>query len=167
MLPLPLIPIPLPGLIIRFTSYLFGSVMKRYYTRQKLSELVEVKVSSEPFGIAVNCSELPDASAWIEITNLSPFHVTVHEFEADFYLPERAVKFVKICNVDISPSDNERLFVQTDLTVKQIEYIKRHKGVETPLLKIKAMLSCRLSTFEINDREITTKNIEFMNCDNS
>lgn len=96
---------------------------------------------------------MPVASAWIEITNLSPFHVTVHEFEADFYLPERAVKFIKICNVDIDPSDNERLFVQTDLTVKQT--IKRHKDVETPWLKIKVMLSCRLSTFEINDREIT------------
>ncbi len=164
-----IIPIPLPGLLIRGASYLFGSVLRKYYTRQKLSELIEVKVSSEPAGITVNCSELPDASAWIIITNLSPFHVTVYEFEAELYLPERAVKFVKICNVDIGPSDNERLFVQTDLTVKQIEYIKRHKNVETLWLKVKAMLSCRLSTFEINDRNIniTQKNIEFMNCDDS
>lgn len=161
-------PIPLfPGLIIRFTSYLFGSVMRRYYTRQKLSELVEVKVSSEPSGITVNCSELPDASAWIEMTNLSPFHVTVYEFEAEFYLPERAAKFIKICNMDIGPSANERLFIQTDLTVKQLEYIKKNKGVDTPWLKIKAMLSCRLSSFEINDREIAIEDIEFMNCDDS
>ena len=161
-------PIPLfPGLMIRFTSYLFGSGMRKYYTKQKLSELVVVKVSKEPSGITVNCSELPDASAWIEITNLTPFHITIYEFEADFYLPERAAKFIKICNVDIDPSANERLFVQTDLTVKQLEYIKRHKGVETPRLKIQAMFSCKLSSFEINDREITAENIEFVNCDDS
>ncbi len=139
--------------------------MRKYYTREKLAELVQVKISSEP--ITINCLELPDASAWIEITNLTPFHITVHELEADFYLPERVVKFVKICNLDISPSKNETLFIQTDLTVKQVEYIRKHKDFKTPLLKIKAMLSCTLSTFEINDREISLKNIEFINCDDS
>jgi len=60
MLPvIPVIPIPLPGLIIRFVSYLFGSVMRKYYTREKLAELVQVKIGSEP--ITINCLELPDA----------------------------------------------------------------------------------------------------------
>lgn len=161
---LPLIPIPFPGFIIRVSSFLFSSVLRRFYTRQKLSELVDIQVCHDPSGITINCSELPDISAWIEISNSSPFHITVHEFEAGVYLTERVANLVKICNVDVAPSGTERLFVQSDLTAKQIDYIRRHKYVETPKLKVNAMFSCRLSTFEINDREITTHNLDFINC---
>lgn len=161
------IPIPFPGLIIRFSSYLFGSVISKFYTKQKLTDLVEIKVCSEPSGITVSCSELPDISVWLEITNLSPFHVIIHEVDADFYLSDRVAKFVKICNKDIGPSGEDRLFIQTDLTVKQVEYIIKHKNVDAPSLKINMMLSCRLSSFEINDRVITTNNIEYKNCDDS
>jgi|GEM_PF-4376063 len=160
-------PIMFPGLIIRGSSYVFGSALSKFYTKEKLSDLVEIKVSSEAPGITVNCSDLPDISVWLEITNSSPFNLNINEIEANFYLPDRVTSFVKTCNMDIDNKKEERLFIRTDLNEKQVTYIKKHKSVETPRLKINAMLSCRLSSFEINDREITTKNIEFIKCDDS
>ena len=158
--------IPLfPGLIIRFVSYLSRSTMRKYYTKQKLSSLVEIKVSSDHSGITVNCSELPDASALIVITNLSPFHVIVHEIEAELYLSSRVARSVRICNKDVGPSCEERLLVQTDLTVKQVDYIKRNKSADNPRLKVKMLLSCSLSLFEISDRVISAENIKFIKCD--
>jgi len=159
--------IPFPGLIIRSTSYVFGSIMKKYYTKERLSSLVKIEISSEHSGITVNCSELPDVSAWIVITNCSPFHIFIHEIEAELYLSDRVARLVSICNEDISPSAKERLFVQTDLTEKQVEYIKRKKGVETPMLKIKMLLNNRLSSFEIHGREISIDNIVYINCNDS
>lgn len=161
-MPIPFI--PFPGLIIRSTSYVFGSLMKKYYTEEKLKSLVKIEISNKHSGITVNCSELPDVSAWLEISNCSPFHIFIHEIEAELYLSDRVARLVSICNEDISPSAKERLFLQADLTQKQVEYIKRKKGVETPRLKIKMLLKNRLSSFEIHGREISTKNIVFMNC---
>lgn len=160
-------PIMFPGLMLRAASYVFGSVLGKYYSKDKLAELVEIKISSQPPGITVNCSELPDISVWLEITNLSPFDVTIHEVEAEFHLPDRAADFIKICNMDIGSKDERRLLIRTDLNVKQVIYIKKHMSVDTPVLKINAMLSCRLSSFDISDREITTQNVEFKNCDDS
>ena len=160
-------PILFPGLIIRASSYVFGSILSKYYTKQKLSDLVEIKVSSESSGIIVNCSDLSDISVWLEITNSSPFNIHIHEIEADFCFPDRVTSLVKICKMDITHKDQGRLLIRTDLNEKQVVYIKKNKKEETPRLKINAMLSCRVSSFEINDREVTTKNIEFIKCDDS
>ena len=157
-----LIPIPLPGMLIRFSSYLFTSALRKYYPTEKLAAMIEIKLSREPSGITINCAELPDIEVWISFKNNSPFHVTVHEFEAEFYLPHRVVNLLKICNRDIGPAAEERLFVQTDLTMKQLEYIKKHKNLHDPGLKINAMLSCRLSTFEIYQREAPAEQMTFI-----
>ena len=156
-----------PGLIIRASSYVFGSVLGKFYTKEKLADLVEIKVSSEPSGIIVNCSDLSDLSVWLEIVNSSPFNIHIEEIEGDFYFPDRVAGFVKICKMDIAHKEVGRLFIRTDLNEKQAAYIKKHKSDETPLLKINALLSCRISSFEIKDREITTQNIDFIECDDS
>jgi LEA14-like dessication related protein len=158
--------VPFAGTMIRVMSYLFGFIMKKYYTKQKLSSMVKVNISSEHSGITVNCAELPDARAWLQITNLSPFPITVHGIEAELYLSGRVARFVSLSNEEIEPSSEGRLFIQTDLTGRQADHVKRNKGIDNPRLNIKMFLSCRLSKFEIDAREITTKNIEFMNCNN-
>ena len=82
-------------------------------------------------------------------------YLSIHEIEAEFYLLDRITDFVKICKMEIGNKDEGRLFVRTDLNDKQVTYIKKNKNVETPKLKINAMLSCRISSFDINDREVT------------
>lgn len=158
--------IPFPGLIIRTTSYFFGSIMRKYYTKQKLVSMVEIKISSGHSGMTVNCSELPYASAWIEINNLTPFHVIVHEIDAEFYMSARVAGAVKTYEKDIGPSCEDRLFIRTDLNKNQVDYIKRHKSFNMPRLSINMKLSCKLSPFEIIDHDISIKNIEFINCNN-
>ncbi len=69
--------------------------------------------------------------------------------------------------MDIGHKKEDKLSIKTDLNDKQVTYIKKHKSVENPRLKINIMLSCSLYSFEIIDREVTTKNIEFLNCDDS
>ena len=44
--------------------------------------MIDVTIGSENDGIVVNCSELPDARAWLEITNLSPFTLKLTGIEA-------------------------------------------------------------------------------------
>jgi len=156
--------VPFAGTIIRVMSYAFGFIMKRYYTNKKLSSMVKVKISSEHSGITINCSELPDARAWLEITNLSPFPITIHGVEAELYLSGRVARFISLNNEEISPSDEGRIFIQTDLTGRQAEHVKKNKETDTPRLNIKMFLSCKLSRFEISGREIYAKNIEFINC---
>jgi len=159
--------IPFSGTIIRALSKVFGFVMKKYYTKQKLSSMVKVNIGSEHSGIIVNCSELPDARAWIDVTNLSPFPVTIHGIEAELYLSGRIARFVNLFNQEVPPSNQERVFIQTGLNGRQAEHIKNNKGIENPRINIKMFLTCDLRAFEIDDREITTKNIEFINCNDS
>lgn len=90
-----------PGLIIRASSYVFGSALSKFYTKEKLSDMLEIKVCSEPSGITVNCSDLSDISMWLEITNSSPFNISIHEIEVDFHFPDRVTSLLKVCNMDI------------------------------------------------------------------
>jgi hypothetical protein len=153
--------------MIKLANSVFASVLRRYYTEEKLSDLLEIKVSSQPSGLKVTCSELPRSSVWIDISNLSPFHVIAHELEADLYMPDRVAKFVEICDLDIKAKATERVFMETDLTVKQVEYIRKHTSCPMATLKIKALLNCRLSSLRITDRKISVKNVQFVNCGHS
>jgi hypothetical protein len=161
------IAVPMPGMIIRFSSYFFSSALRKYYTPKKLAQMVEIKLVHKPSGITINCSELPDIEVWLSFKNTSPFHITVHEFEAELYLPIRVASLLKISNRDIAPSAEEQFFVQADLTEKQLDYIKKHRGIPDPMLKINAMLACRLSSFEISQREIPAQQINYIDCNNS
>ena len=161
------IAIPMPGMIIRFSSYFFSSALRKRYTPKKLAQMVEIRLDHEPSAITINCSELPDIEVRLSFKNTSPFHVTVHEFEVELYLQNRVASLLKISNRDIAPSAEEQFFVQTDLTEKQLDYINKHTDTPDPVLKVNAMLACRLSSFEISQREIPAQHIHFIDCNKS
>jgi len=82
-------------------------------------------------------------------------------------MPERVVKFVEICDLDIKAKSTDRVFSETDLNGKQVAYIRKHMGCQTTMLKIRGLLSCRLSSLKISDREISVKDVHFVDCGHS
>lgn len=151
--------IPYSDRIIKTLSYVFGFAMKKYYTTQRLADMVKVTVPSEHSGISINCADLPYASAWLEFTNLSPFPVVIYGIEAELNLSGRVARFISFSNHEVAPSTQDRLFIQTDITEAQANHIKRCRDIERPRLVVKMWLGCRLRNFEIFGRQITTKNV--------
>ncbi len=100
--------IPYSNQIIKALSYVFGFAMKKYYTPQRLADMIKVTVPSEHTGISFNCADLPDASAWLEFTNLSPFPVTIYGIEAELNLSGRVARFISFSNREVAAEARPR-----------------------------------------------------------
>jgi len=128
--------------------------------------MVKIDISSENEGITVNCSELPEARVWLEVTNLSPFPIEIEGIEARLFWVSGVGRFISISRHSIKHAAHERVFLETDLTGKQAEHIKQTNRLDHPRLSVKFYMSCRLSCF-VKQREIQTKNYRLLNCGGS
>ncbi len=55
-------------ILVKIAPFIFRWI----YSHEKLVGLINVTISSENDGVVINCSELSNAVAWIEVTNFSP-----------------------------------------------------------------------------------------------
>jgi len=152
---------------MRFLSYVIPFILRWYYTSEKLAGMMRVTVNSEHDGLVVNCGELPDAKIWLEITNQSPFPIAIQTVSVDLIWGARVGRFISIARSEVNPYSFERLFVETTLTGEQVAYIRKNHSNNTPRLSVIIELQCRIRSFALRGREITTKNFELMNCNAS
>jgi len=148
--------------ILKILSFLLPTIFRKIYTHEKLSNLIEITVSSENDGIVVNCMDLPDARAWIEITNLSQFTLKLVGIEAVLYWVGRAADFKSLQRVELKPHSKSRIMIEASLSGRQAEHIKAKNSMDTPRLHVSAYFESSIR--EINkQRDISTKNVRLLN----
>lgn len=112
-------------------------VLRRRYPEERLSSLVDVTVSSEHEAVTINCQGLPSADVWMEITNRSPFPLTVTGIEVDLYWMGTIAKLVSVRPNEIEPHQKSQLFVKGTMSGRQAEHVLQHLDVE----KVRVMAS--------------------------
>ncbi|MCU7872602.1 MAG: hypothetical protein KZQ91_07635 [Candidatus Thiodiazotropha sp. (ex Lucinoma borealis)] len=152
--------------VLKILSFLLPTLFRKIYTHEKLVKLIEVSVSSENDGIVVNCADLPDARAWIEVTNLSPLSLKLVGIEAILYWVGRAAEFKSLQRIVIKPHSKERIVIEASLNGRQSEHIKAKNSMDMPRLHVSAYFESTIR--EINkQRDIETSNVRLLNCDSA
>ncbi len=152
------------GVLIRLLSHVVPFGLRWYYTTQRLSKLMRVTVSSENEGLVVNCSDIPEAHVWLEITNHSPFSIEVHAISANLLWGGRVGRFLSVATITIKPHSTERAFIETTLTAEQARKACAISSKDSPRLNIHLEASCRLRRFALTEQEIKTKNYDLRGC---
>ena len=148
--------------ILKVLSFLLPTIFRKIYTHEKLVNLIDISVSSENDGIVVNCMDLPDARAWIEITNLSQFTLKLVGIEAILYWVGRAAEFKSLQRIELKPHSKSRIMIDTSLNGRQVEHIKANNTKDTPRLYVSAYFESSIR--EINkQRDISTSNVRLLN----
>lgn len=146
----------------KILSFLLPTVFRKIYTHEKLSKLIEITISSENDGIVVNCADLPDARAWIEITNLSQFTLKLVGVEAVLYWVGRAAEFKTLQRLKIRPHSKCKIVIEASLNGRQAEHIKNKNSMDAPRLHLSAYFESSIR--EINkERDISTSNVRLLN----
>jgi LEA14-like dessication related protein len=153
------------SMVMRILSHLVPSVLRRYYTEKRLVEMIRVTVNSENDGLVVNCSDIPDARVWFEVTNQSPFPIEVRGLSVDLSWGGNVGRFISIARTTVGPHSFERLYTHTTLTGEQAAKIRAIQGRDEPRLSMHLEMSCRLRSFALMGREIKTRNVRCMNCE--
>lgn len=148
--------------LLKILSFLLPTIFRKIYTHEKLSNLIEITVSSENDGIVVNCMDLPDARAWIEITNLSQFTLKLVGIEATLNWVGKVAEFKSLQRVELKPHSKSRIMIETSLSGMQAGHIKSKNLMDTPRLYVSAYFESSIR--EINkQRDISTSNVRLLN----
>ncbi len=139
-------------------------VFRRIYSHEKLVGLINITISSENGGIVINCSELPNAVAWIEVTNLSPVKLKLVGVEAILYWPGRVAEFKKMSRMEISPHSKKSFCIESSLNELQVAHVRKNQN-KRDNLRLYVELSFESSIRDIEKQEeIKITNIRLLNC---
>jgi len=148
-------------ILVKIVPFIFRWI----YSHEKLAKLINITISSENDGVVINCSELPNAVAWIEVTNLSPVKLKLVGVEAILYWPGRVAEFKKISRMEILPHSKERFCIESSLNESQTAHIRKNHN-KRDNLRLYIELSFESSIRDIEKRkDIQTTNIRLLNCE--
>jgi hypothetical protein len=76
------------NLVTEFLPKMLGHVLpvaiRWYYTPEKLADRVKVRVCEDRDGLSYWGGELPQARAWVRVTNLTPFPLLIDRIYGNF-----------------------------------------------------------------------------------
>lgn len=151
---------------VKILSKIMPSIFRWIYSHEKLVGLIDVTINSENDGVVINCSELPDARAWIEVTNLAPFKLKLVGVEAILYWVGRVAEFQSLQRIDVLPHTKLKLLIESSLNELQAAYIRKNHALDNPRLHIKLYFESSIRDIE-KQRDMQTTNIKLLNCENA
>lgn len=150
---------------LKLAAHVAPWLVRYFYKVDRLHAGVKIRIVDGDAGISIDCGELPRFRAWVRITNLTPFKLTVDRVYGDLY---HGAKLAEFRNLDrqVVPTASEMEFgIEADLTSEHVRFIRRNLGQRfKTYLSVSAHMHSRLHDFEIVGREVHTKNIDLVNC---
>lgn len=112
---------------VKLLAKLLPWTLRWLYTPEKIAGLIKVRISSEGSGIELWGGELPHASAWIQITNLSPFTLELERAYGSIEYGSSLDRYNYLRKAIIPPASEVRIHIEASLSQEHVGIIKRLK----------------------------------------
>ena len=155
--------------------YLPGFILRRLYSSQKLAEYIKIAVCDDRRGVFLNGGDIPEASIFLLVTNLSPFPVAIETLWCELrFLGGRIARLASKLRQEVEAHNTAIVNLEGSLTAPQRDFIAQRSPEEMQrYLKdrqlsvyIEAELSCQVRRFQLYGRDLTTANVEVVNFGN-
>jgi hypothetical protein len=142
---------------VQFLAWLAPFTLRKLYPPQRIANLVKIQIASDSDGIEYWGGEVPQARAWISITNLSPFPVEIDRAFGAFAYSAYLEKYAYLQREKIMPATEQRILIETSLSKEQAAVVHRLRGDNPrPSVEFNALFLCRVNDFQIHRRLETT-----------
>jgi hypothetical protein len=150
---------------VKFLAWVAPFTLRKLYPPDRLADFVKVRVSAQSDGIEYWGSDVPQAKAWITISNLSPFEITLDRAFGSFTYSAQIETFVYLQRHRIRPSTEVTLLLETSLTKEQAAVVRRLRDHNPrPGVTFNALFLCRVRDFEVK-RTLDTSHHRLVNFD--
>jgi hypothetical protein len=148
---------------LKALGYLLPISVRWYYTTNRLSERIKIRVRGEGDGISINCGELPSVQIWLTITNFTPFPMELDRIYGQIFYGCGLGHFVHPRRYSIPPAEEKDILIDFDLNERQVQHVLRNVGKLETHLSISVYIDSKIRNLELN-RHIPTRNARFLNC---
>ena len=144
---------------IRLLEWLAPFTLKKLYPIKRIDGLIEIRVSPTGEGIEYWGGDVPRVQAWIEIINLSPFHLKMDRAFGAFLYGSEVAEFTHLKIEKLKPAEKISFPINGTMSAGNAEFIQRlitSKNRNTPEIRFEAHILCRVHDLPIYRRLTTT-----------
>lgn len=133
--------------------------LRRFYSVSKCVSLIDINVPSQGDGFSYQYFT-QQAGCWFQITNRSPFDITVDRVDVDAKLSGYGAQLLQLIPIRIEAGAKQSLYVKGILLAPPVEKIREIEKRPQVMLNLRVYVRCRVREFVhasyINDlRNIT------------
>lgn len=154
----------LADISFKLVAYLLPWIVRHFYKAERILEKVKIRVQNEGDGITFNCGELPNVRIWLRITNLSPIELVIDRIYGHVFYGSPLVEFTSLDRRVVPTSSEIEFLIECALTQEHVQFLRRNFKKQDSWLLLSAFVHSRLHNFEIKERQVRAKNVEFFNC---
>lgn len=154
--------------LFKLAAYTAPFVVRRFYSAQKLSEQIKIRVRGEGQGIVFSCGELPSVRIWLRITNLSPVDVEFDRIFGRVKHISQLGEFQDLEHRQVPTSSELEVFIDAPLSGEHVAFLRKNRNQRHTFntsLALSGYIRSRLHNYQLPYREVQTGNVEFQNCD--
>lgn len=148
---------------VKLLGRFIPATIRWYYTPKRMEDLVRARLAPEGDGVQLWASDLPHATAWVVVTNLSPFPIELDRAALQITFGAPVLDITSLRRVVIRPSSEETLLFRAPLTIFQTEYIRKHQTQVNQIgLNFDAFILCRVNNFSAQ-KNVSTAHFKLFN----
>lgn len=149
--------------IVKFLGYALPSTIRWRYSAIRLAGMLKVRIRESGDGIVFRGGEMPNAQAWLRITNLSPFPITIDRIYGHFWYGTQLAAYQDLGQHTVPPSGEIEVLVEAALTQPQEAYIVKNQTEMNAKLILSALCKSNIREFELLYREVETNHARLVN----
>lgn len=140
-------------------------IVRHFYKPSRLQAGLKIRVIESGQGIWMNCGELPEFRAWLRVTNLTLFDLTIDRLYGHLCHGTQLAEFQSLERREIGTRSEKEFMVSGKLTTDHVTFIRRNRAQKyDTYLNLSGFVHSRLHNFEVTGREVRTGNVEIINC---
>lgn len=153
------------SMLIRVLAKILPSAIGYFYTEEKIAQGIKFQIRSDHEGMSFWGADMPRASAWVDILNLTPFTIEIDRMYGEFINGAGVADFFYLEPKVLKPSGEVQVLIATHMGANQANYIQNMMqyldSTETGLY-LKAVVKTSVRK-QLVIKSIRTKNRRYVN----
>ena len=151
--------------IWKWFRWLPNFILKRIFTKERLSDLIIIDVLPRHESVKVNLSEVASYEMYFQIINMSPFTLELDRGEIEFSCVGTRLKSQYMKKVLYPPGEIANLYISGDIDPAKADQIARHYGRNGSSIDLHLEFNCELHSFQKTRHNLNGVNVTFINLD--
>lgn len=148
--------------IWKWFSWLPNFVLRRIFSKQRLSELVYIDVKPRGESVRVNINETSSFHIWLQIINMTPFEVELDRAELDINFSGVGIKNKHLKKAIIRSGQIYDLHISDSIDGSKSDVINRlAKSSNDSSIDFYGGFNCRLHSFEKDSIHLGGVNVKY------
>jgi hypothetical protein len=136
--------------------------LRGYYTVGKYSSLIDIDISSQGDGFTYQHYN-QEATCWFQITNRSPFDITVDRLEAGINLNGYGSTAYQLIPISIPAASKARIYARGILLAPSLENVQAIKKAPQVSINLRIFIRSRVRDFVFSSHLSDLRNVS-INC---